>query len=106
MYMPGRLRTGSSPSSTVMSRAVYVAIRVPIFRRGDPLSLCVPAPRNAVAPQVDAAEPAIDPDGFDAIHPPFEHRASRVGHLDRGAPGPSLQVAVDAHQGRLSLGHG
>ena len=25
MYMPGRSRTGSSPSSTVMSLAVYVA---------------------------------------------------------------------------------
>src|SRR2546427_11607245 len=74
--------------------------------RDDPLRLCVPAPRHAVAPEVDAAEPAIDSNGFDAIHPSLEHRASRVGYLDRGAPGPSLQVAVDAHQSELSFGQG
>jgi hypothetical protein len=34
MYMPGRLRTGSKPSRTVMSFAVYEGIRVDFEERG------------------------------------------------------------------------
>src|SRR6185295_2272515 len=47
MYMPGRLRTGSRPSRTVMSAAVYLDLAIDESARRDPLPSLLPDRRDA-----------------------------------------------------------